>query len=110
VPLGKGRITAKTGDRTPGKVNKDPLHPNHEKIESLVGKSDVGRDKRIHIQDAISYARALKSGGAILGHKARREEAVGKISRWTGRRSPRTRLRHCEVEAIIGFVYGDPAL
>ncbi len=100
----------KAVDRTPRKLTRDPQHPNQEKIRSLVGKFDVCREKRMHIRDAISYARALKSGGAILGYKAGRDEAVGKISRWTRRRSPRKKLRHSEVEAIIDFVYADPAL
>ena len=91
-------------------MNRDPLHPNIEKIESLLGRFDVCREKRMHVRDAVSYVRALKSGGAILRHKARREEAVGKISRWTKRRGPRTRLQNSEVEAIIDFVYGDPSL
>ena len=86
------------------------MHPNQKKIRSLLDEFDVCREKRMHLGDAISYARALKSGGAILRHKARREEAVGKISRWTKRRGPRTRLQNSEVEAIIDFVYGDPAL
>ena len=86
------------------------LHTNQEKIQSLVDEFDVCREKRIHIRDAISYARALKSGGAILGRKASREETVGKISRWTERRNTRKRLWHSEVEVIIGFVYGDPEL
>lgn len=100
----------KQGGGTSSKPTRDRVHPNVEKIQFLVGSFGVCHQKRMHIRDAISYARALKSGGAILRHKASREEAIGKILRWNRRRSARKRLQHSEVETIVDFVYGDPGL
>lgn len=95
-----------------GKKNGVPIHPNQAKVTEFVESFGVSKKLVSRMRDAVSYARATKTGGWRVrdgvGQRLCMRDARIQINKWDARY--KERLGELIIKQVVDFVYKDSNL